>query len=174
MPLWIIMAGHPDVILELVIGSPFAKALLKEHFPPRYLMSGNSDGFTVSFLILAIRSVTMTSFSSPGREGRLFQEVEESSVLCLSGQLCPSLNRGVFNFPTAPGLSSSLSWLHSAGDRGAHVQPAERGYLSFCIIPHPLFRSAWIFQHTSPLATSPSTSSLPREHLLCVFQDRST
>lgn len=81
MPFWIIMAAHPDVTLELMIGTPFAKALLKELFPPRFLMSGNSEGFTVCFLILAITSVAVTSFPSPGREGRLFQW-RRKRVLC--------------------------------------------------------------------------------------------
>lgn len=123
------MAAHPDVILELVVGSPFAKALLKEHFPPRFLMSGNSEGFAVSFLILAITSVALTSFPSPGRERSIFQCKRKSSVLCLSGQLCPSLNLGLFNFPAAPGLSSSLSWLHSVLqqlDTGVHMWSQQR------------------------------------------------
>lgn len=90
------MAAHPDAILELEIGSPLAKALLKEHFSPRFLMSGNSEGFTVSFVIPAITSVAVTSFPSPGREGRLFQQRRKRVLYFVSVVSCVLLSSWVY------------------------------------------------------------------------------
>lgn len=44
-----------------MIGSPFAKPVLKKHFPPRLLTPGNNEVFMASFLLLAIISIAMVS-----------------------------------------------------------------------------------------------------------------
>lgn len=132
------MAAHPDIIcyFGVVIGSPFAKAVLKEHFPPRFLMSGSSEGFYCFFSHSShyICCSDILSFSWKGGKAISVEE-EESSVLCLSGQLCPSLNLGIFEFPTAPGLSSSLSGLHPV------LQQLRQGCTCAASrerVPHPL------------------------------------
>lgn len=125
--------------------------------------------FYCSFLILAIRSVAITSFPSPGREGRLFQEVEESFALCLSGQLRPSLNLGVFKFPTAPGLSSSLSHGCVQLETGVHMCSQQReGTSAFVSLP---FQLSMDFPAHIPLGyvTFPSAK---RASSLCISGQR--